>query len=82
MDKSQNEKNLGLIRAAQAKQAKPEAVAPAPQSVTPKQQLLEIALRMVSMARTLPTPGVTDTYLHAKTLSADAAALSKIAEGM
>ena len=60
-----------------------KAVAQAP--VPPKsdkQTLLEIALRMVAVARSIPTPGVSDSFLHSKTLSQDADTLAKIAGKM
>jgi hypothetical protein len=83
MNKQQDEnaRNLELIRAAQAKQ--PQAVDAAPaQEATPKQRVLEIAQRMLQIASSIPTPGVTDTYAHSRTLSTDARALTEIAEKM
>ena len=83
MDAAQNARNLAAIRDAQSKQP-PSAGAPIKSfpPATPKQQLLEIALHMVSMARTIPTPGVTDTYAHSRTLAEDAKTLMNIAEKM
>ncbi len=92
MDAAENERNLVAIRAAMASRTPSvelkqppspvaRAVAATP-SDSAKRQLIEIALRMVSMAKALPTPGVTDTYVHSRTLAQDAKILLQISEGM
>jgi hypothetical protein len=74
MDAAENAKNLEAIQAARAKTI---AVAATPSD---KQTLIEIAIRMVEMARKIPTPGVTDTYTWSKVLAEDARTIGQIAE--
>lgn len=50
--------------------------------LSPKESLAAIAARMSAIASTIPTPGVTDSYLHSGTLKRDAAALVALSEKM